>query len=149
MNDPKLESIVSNLLSIIPQLHRKLIRMDELLAAQDIIASSHLKIMFLLDACGELTVSEIGEKLYISRPNVTPLIDKLVKEGMAERIRDVTDKRIFNVKPTVKGKEFISNQKDMLAKNLKRRLSVMSDDTLDSLHSSLVILKDILAKITS
>jgi DNA-binding MarR family transcriptional regulator len=122
--------------------------MDELLAAQD-IAPSHLKIMFLLDACGELTVSEIGEKLYISRPNVTPLIDKLVKEEMVERIRDVSDKRIFNVKPTVKGKEFISNQKDMLAKNLKRRLSVMSDDTLDSLDSSLVTLKEILAKITT
>lgn len=148
MNDPKLESIVSNLLSIVPQFHRKLIRMDELLAAQD-IASSHLKIMFLLDACGELTVSEIGEKLYISRPNVTPLIDKLVKEGMAERIRDVADKRIFNVKPTVKGKVFISNQKDILATNLKRRLSVMSDDTLDSFDSSLVVLKDVLANITS
>lgn len=148
MNDTKLESIVSNLLSIVPQFHRKLIRMDELLAAQD-IAPSHLKIMFLLDACGELTVSEIGEKLYISRPNVTPLIDKLVKEGMAERIRDASDKRIFNVKPTVKGKEFISNQKDLLAKNLKRRLSVMSDDTLDDLDSSLVILKETLANITS
>lgn len=148
MNDTKLESIVSNLLSIVPQFHRKLIRMDELLAAQD-IAPSHLKIMFLLDACGELTVSEIGEKLYISRPNVTPLIDKLVKEGMAERIRDAIDKRIFNVKPTVKGKEFISNQKDLLAKNLKRRLSVMSDDTLDDLDSSLEILKETLANITS
>ncbi len=105
--------------------------------------------MFLIDACGELTVSEIGEKLYISRPNVTPLIDKLVKEGMAERIRDVTDKRIYNVKPTFKGKEFISNQKSMLAQNLKRRLSVMPDDTLDTLDSSLVILKDVLSKITS
>jgi DNA-binding MarR family transcriptional regulator len=148
MNDPKLESIVSNLLSIVPQFHRKLIRLDELLAAQD-IAPSHLKIMFLLDACGELTVSEIGEKLYISRPNVTPLIDKLVKEGMAERIRDSSDKRIFNVKPTVKGKEFISNQKNMLTKNLKRRLSVMSDDTLDKLDLSLVVLKETLEKITS
>jgi len=121
--------------------------MDELLATQD-IAPSHLKIMFLLDACGELTVSEIGEKLYISRPNVTPLIDKLVKGGMVERIRDVSDKRIFNIKPTMKGKEFIVSQKDMLAKNLKSRLSLMSDDMLDNLESSLTIIKDILAKIT-
>jgi len=148
MNDQKLESIASNLLSLVPLFHRKLIRIDELLAAQD-IAPSHLKIMFLLDACGELKVSVIGEKLYISRPNVTPLIDKLVKEGMAERIRDTTDKRIFNVKPTVKGKEFISNQKNLLAQNLKKRLSIMSDDTLDSLDTSLVTLKEIISKISS
>ena len=48
----------------------------------------------------------------------------------------------------MKGKEFIVSQKDMLAKNLKSRLSLMSDDMLDNLESSLTIIKDILAKIT-
>jgi len=146
MHENKLESIVKNLLSIIPLFHRKLIRMDELLASQD-IAPSHLKIMFLLDVCEKLTVSEIGKKLYISRPNVTPLIDKLVKEGMVERIRDQSDKRMFNVKSTLKGKEFITGQKEIISSNLKNRLSLLSGENLDNLDKALETLKDIIEKI--
>lgn len=146
METASLESIVENLLSIIPLFHRKLIKFDELLANKE-IAHSHLKILFLLDGCCKLTVSEIGKKLYISRPNVTPLIDKLSKEGLVERIRDKEDKRMFNIELTPKGKEFITTQKAIIFENLKSRLSLMPDEDLDKLAPSLIILKDVVDRI--
>ncbi len=42
-------------------------------------------------------MSEIGRRVYISKSNMTSLIDKLVENGLAERIPDTNDRRVINI----------------------------------------------------
>jgi DNA-binding transcriptional ArsR family regulator len=42
---------------------------------------------------GPLPVSEIDRRIDISKPYMTALIDKLIKEGLVERIPDKADRR--------------------------------------------------------
>lgn len=46
---------------------------------------SHTQVLLLLHENGTLAVSEIGKRLAISRPNMTPLLNKLIQEELIER----------------------------------------------------------------
>ncbi|RVU70323.1 MULTISPECIES: MarR family winged helix-turn-helix transcriptional regulator [Lactobacillus] len=52
----------------------------------------------------QLTTSEVAKKLHLSRATVTSTVDRLVKKGYAERVRDETDRRIVRLKLTKKGR---------------------------------------------
>ena len=56
-------------------------------------------------------MTEIGEKLFISKPNVTTLIDKLIEKGLTERLSDKQDRRIIKIKVTKKGLAFVEKNK--------------------------------------
>ena len=58
MDEVKLEAIVQNFISIIPFLKKE----------------------------GQQPISEVAKKLFISTPNMTKLLNKLIDEGMIERI---------------------------------------------------------------
>ncbi|SQC01138.1 MarR family winged helix-turn-helix transcriptional regulator [Clostridium tetanomorphum] len=51
-----------------------------------------------------LPISEIGKKLEISKPQMTVIIDKLIKQDLVERIPDKKDRRVININLTTKGK---------------------------------------------
>ena len=47
----------------------------------------------------------MSSKLYIAKPNITPLVDSLRDQGLVERIRDEQDRRIVNVRMLPAGHE--------------------------------------------
>nr|WP_255343964.1 MarR family transcriptional regulator [Methanobacterium sp. SMA-27] len=58
---------------------------------------SYFHILKVLKKKGPLPMSEIGRRVYISKSNMTSLIDKLVENGLAERIPDTNDRRVINI----------------------------------------------------
>ena len=44
-----------------------------------------------------MSVSEISQMLGIAKPNITPLVDRLIDERLVDRIRDTQDRRVVNV----------------------------------------------------
>src|SRR5665811_1760624 len=87
-NSRALDRVADELFSTLPLIHRsirrKLIRTAQVEFHKD-ITPPHLEIMKLLLDTGTLHVAEIGEKLEITRPQMTHLIDKLVEIGFVER----------------------------------------------------------------
>lgn len=51
-----------------------------------------------------LTVSQVAEKLHLSRATITSTVDRLVKKGYAERVRDEADRRVVHIELTKKGR---------------------------------------------
>ncbi|MCT4592738.1 MAG: MarR family transcriptional regulator [Anaeromicrobium sp.] len=54
-----------------------------------------------------MMLSEIGEKMVVTKANMTGLIDRLEKDGLVERIRDSKDRRKIRAVLTTKGKDFV------------------------------------------
>lgn len=58
---------------------------------------SHVQVLAMLNDNGSMNVSEISRRLGIAKPNITPLIDRLIADQFVERSRDDADRRMVNV----------------------------------------------------
>jgi DNA-binding MarR family transcriptional regulator len=103
--------------------------------------------MLQLDKDGVLTMSDLGKKLYISRPNVTVLIDKLISYGFAERLTDKEDRRFVRIRLTSKGTRFIKKNIKLFKEQIRSRLTSLSEEELNIFSTSLQQVKAILSKI--
>lgn len=66
-------------------------------------------LMQLLHAGDEgLVLSELSEKMLVSRANITGLVDRLEKDGLVFREADLRDRRIWRAKVTARAKELLS-----------------------------------------
>ncbi|UTB31750.1 MAG: MarR family transcriptional regulator [Methanobacterium sp. ERen5] len=84
----------------------------------------------MLEHYDHLSISEIGKILLLSRPNMTAHLDKLVAEGMVERIPDETDRRVINIGITIKGLNYIKISRTWVKNNIKKTLMVLNDEEL-------------------
>ena len=107
----------------------------------------HMDIMFILNRFGQLTMSDIANRLFISKPYNTLLVDKLIELGLVERLPNPKDRRIINIRLTEKGLGYLNEFKKSNKENIKRRLSVLKPGELKQLLSSLQNIKEIITKI--
>jgi DNA-binding MarR family transcriptional regulator len=92
-------------------------------------------------------MSEIGRLVYISKSNMTSLIDKLVEDGLAERLPDENDRRVINIALTDKGKDLLKNWRKHANNEIKNNLSTLTDEDLEKFYESIETMKSILFKI--
>ncbi|PAB58322.1 MarR family transcriptional regulator [Anaeromicrobium sediminis] len=56
-----------------------------------------------------MMLSEIGEKMVVTKANMTGLIDRLEKDGLVERVRDLQDRRKIRAVLTTNGRKFVED----------------------------------------
>ncbi|WP_425448356.1 MarR family transcriptional regulator [Dethiothermospora halolimnae] len=146
MENKDFESVVDSLFSILPVFSKKLIRPDKY--NENIgLSQSHFQVLFLIEDSEQLSISEIGKQLCISKPNMTPIVRKLINKKLIKKIRNEEDKRYINIKLTKKGKELIEKHKESVTNNLKSKLLDLEDNDITDLSISLKTVKEILLKI--
>jgi DNA-binding MarR family transcriptional regulator len=78
-----------------------------------------LKAVMLLVPTGRVRSRELADSLGIAPSAATPLVDRLVKQKLATRVDDPTDRRIVWIHPTAKAQEVYENllaaKEDVLA----------------------------------
>ena len=77
MDEVKLEAIVQNFISIIPLFKKKLLH-DNCKFDKGNLNHSHFQILAVLKKEGQQPISEVAKKLFISTPNMTKLLNKLI-----------------------------------------------------------------------
>jgi DNA-binding MarR family transcriptional regulator len=96
---------------------------------------------------GTLSMSDIGKRLYISKPYMTVLIDTLIDDGYVERLPDPGDRRVINIAITQRGKKHLREGSAIFKNELKAILSKLDETDLEELCSSLKNLRRILEKV--
>jgi DNA-binding MarR family transcriptional regulator len=104
------------------------------------LSPGRLSVLMVLNAYPDKTMplSEIGEYLIVSRPNITGLIDNLVEDGLVKRIHHPEDRRMILAQLTPQGREFmrkfvpfhfrvVNDVMAALSKNEKRQLVALLD----------------------
>ncbi len=140
MQQDVLVSIVDRMM-VLPLMYRKLMKKAE---PQNNIGMAQLNIMIFLDKGDKVPMYDIADKMSVSKPNLTPLVDKLCALGYVERFPGELDRRVTFIGLTEKGKKFIDEYRISLAKIIGSSFSSMSlqeqkklDSAMDTIMKSL------------
>jgi DNA-binding MarR family transcriptional regulator len=81
------------------------------------ISSTQLHVLFLLSGDGPMTMSHLAEKLGVSLPNVTGIVERMVERGYVDRTRSDDDRRVVAVAATHAGRQAVE-EIDMIRRSL-------------------------------
>ncbi len=137
-------TVAEDLLSLMPLYHKHIFRLGAGISG---LQAARFRVLGLLMKTGPLPMSEIGRRLYISKPSMTALADSLTEEGLIERHPDPSDRRVINIGITPKGKKHLKEFFASYRNDVKVLLSGIGDDDLRTLRSSLKDIRRVLAKI--
>ncbi len=145
MNDKNIDGILENMIHIMPVFHRKLLRMD-LDGVTDNLTRLHLAIMGMLSETG-MTMSELAKISMMTKPQMTHLIDQLVRLGVVERCPDATDRRVINLVLTDKGRVLLEDMKRKVKETIRNRLASLTAEELTQMSAALDTLRRIGSKL--
>ncbi|MBE5766482.1 MAG: MarR family transcriptional regulator [Clostridiales bacterium] len=89
-------SISDKLFQVMPLLRKRMLRVDGVQSEYG-IPFSHVQVLAMLENSGSMSVSEISRRFGIAKPNITPLVDRLISAGFVERVRNKADRRVVDV----------------------------------------------------
>ena len=146
MNNNELHDISDNLLNLLFQIHNRLFNPSEMVKGVS-IPPSHVKVIFYLSQKKSMSVSDVAKCLDISKPNMTPIIYKLISNGLVNRYTDPNDRRKINIELTEKAHNLLKNKKREIKNNLFNKISTLNDEDLYKLDASIREMYDILIKL--
>lgn len=139
------ERIVDHLLSVVPLFYRKFMLPGEF-SSQRHMPPSQTQVLLLLHEKGTLAVSEIGKHLAISRPNMTPLLNKLIQEELVERHYSEKDRRVILISLTEDGKSLVSQYQQFILNKLQEHFQTLSENERIQLIHSLQTIQHLIMK---
>src|SRR5665647_2508468 len=116
MTSAIINKVVENLMGIQPLLYINLLKPAR---SKSTLPLGALFVISELKSHQTLSMSEIGRKLVMPKPHVTGLVDKLIFEGLVERVSDLSDRRIINIKITQKGRKYLQDIKNLMSEDLR------------------------------
>jgi DNA-binding MarR family transcriptional regulator len=146
IKDVKLEGIADSFLLFFPLFYRKILRVASAEKRVNPINTQY-QVLAIVMHSGNLQISEIGRRLGISSPNMTPLIDRLIEKGYAERLLDSKDRRVIKIGISEKGKRFVANRRRIARNTIKKNLSTLGSEDLAVLSTSIETFKQIIARV--
>ena len=148
MQEKEFEKMVDNILIYYPLFYRKIkTSINHEKHSRYSKPTGYYQVLGILIHLGPLSISEIGKMLYISKPNMTSLIDRLVIDGNAKRTRSKEDRRIVKVEITEEGRNFMLQGRKAVEKNIKANLLNLAENEIEVLSGSLENIKRLLIKI--
>ncbi|WP_346878290.1 MULTISPECIES: MarR family transcriptional regulator [unclassified Clostridium] len=146
MDEKNLTKLSEDFFLLMMLLHKKIIKLEDFMK-NTVVPPSHVKVVFYLAQNGPSSVSSIARDLCISKPNMTPIIDKLLECGYVNRYEDPKDRRVIRIEITEKANEVFKIKKDLMKSFLKEKLSVLPDEDLISLNGAISEFKRVMSKI--
>lgn len=141
-----IESISQNIFTVMPLLRKRMLHMD-VIHGDHGIPLSHIQVLSMLDETGSMSVSEISTRLGIAKPNITPLVDRLIEDKLVDRIRDTQDRRVVNVVILDAGREKLVSIRESIGVQVQEWSQSLSAADMRELSDSLQSLARILGEI--
>lgn len=111
------------------------------------VPQSHMRVLFMLKKYKEKTMSDMASEMEISRPNLTPIIDRLISEGYAERKEGQKDRRKLLISLTEKGWGYLGELEDKVKEQTRLKLESLPEEDLDVLNEASMKILEILKKL--
>jgi DNA-binding MarR family transcriptional regulator len=100
-----------------------------------------------IDQDQEYTMGDLSSTLHLPLPNITSIVNKLAKKGIARRHRDPKDRRIIRVCLTEKGKNMRREFMKKRVEEVEFHMGKLSDKDRKELFNALKKATDIFKKI--
>ncbi len=114
-------------------------RANEVLDIKDYskISISHMEYLEAIRRIGKPTLGEIAQDLNFTKPSVTVMVNKLIKQDFVRKIQSGSDKRVYFVELTELGKELVEIQLNVYLDFASSLEKVLEDSELESLEALL------------
>jgi DNA-binding MarR family transcriptional regulator len=99
----EVKSSVDSILEALLYLYTESRRVTKELARRADLTGPQLTVLKLLEGVGDLSLSELSERIRAQNSTVTGIIDRMEREGLVLRARSSEDRRVFHIRLTEKG----------------------------------------------
>jgi DNA-binding MarR family transcriptional regulator len=101
--DPELKPEVDQILESIIYLYTESRRITKEFARRANLTGPQLTVVKILEAFGDLSLSELSERLRAQNSTVTGIVDRMEREELVVRTRSTEDRRVVKLRLTDKG----------------------------------------------
>lgn len=101
--DPALKPEVDPILEAVIYLYTESRRLTKELARRANLTGPQLTVVKILESVGDLSLSDLSERIRAQNSTVTGIIDRMEREGLVVRARSREDRRVVHIKLTEKG----------------------------------------------
>ena len=126
---------IQKFLSLEQLLGRRLLR-PFYLHSQYNLSPLQINVLLLLGKDASPSMSDIAAHLDISKPNVTPIVDRLIRDGYVQRTANTDDRRIINIQATTEGKKLIRQIRSDMRKSFETRFEAFPAEKVETFLSS-------------
>ena len=145
--DPAMiDAVAQNMFHVMPLIKKRLLHMD-MVQKEHGTPLSHVQVLAMLQDAGTMSVSEISRRLGIAKPNITPLVGRLIESHYVDRIRDAQDRRVVNIVILDEGREKLKCIHETVSNQVRSWAEALTAPEFRSLAESLGSLRHILEKL--
>lgn len=102
---PEIKTDIDQVLEAIIYLYTESRRITKELARRADLTGPQLTVVKMLEQIGDLSLSELSERIRAQNSTVTGIIDRMEREGLVVRERSKEDRRVVYIKLTAKGRK--------------------------------------------
>jgi DNA-binding MarR family transcriptional regulator len=135
--------VADNLLALLAYMRDKFFRPFEQKTRSRLSHVQHFAVS-LLSRKGPLSMSEMAHEMQISKQQLTPLVYKLIKQGLLVRKADGNDRRVVYIEVTEQGRKMVEELFAEIKLDLAERLKALSVTELDELEQLMKKIHEIL-----
>lgn len=146
MKNKYIDEIFDELISVFPIFTKKIFEISDNTIRNKGIARAHVNLMRFLKIEGSCTMTELGKMLYVSKPNITVLVNKLVEFNMVKRMFDENDRRIIYIELTDIGHTSLEKHTEAMKIDFNKSMQKFSKADLTLLKETLNNMKIIVEK---
>src|SRR5512140_3234659 len=100
---PDIKQEVDQVLEAIIYLYTESRRLTKELARRAQLTGPQLTVVKILETIGDLSLSELSDKIRAQNSTVTGIIDRMEREGLVMRVRSTEDRRVVHIRLTDQG----------------------------------------------
>lgn len=101
-------------------------RLTKGMAAKYGLTGPQLTVVKMIESLGDMSLSELSERIHAQNSTVTGIIDRMEREGLVVRARSTKDRRIVIIRLTDKGKALARDVPLQPAEILRAALRALS-----------------------
>ena len=114
-------------------------RVQKAFAAEDLPPLSWFELLWAVkqSPTGPPRMSDLAERLTLSRGGITKIVDRLVRGGYLERLSCAEDRRGFQAELTPAGEELLEEMRSVYRAELDRHLASLTAEEAETIHAVL------------
>ncbi len=136
------EKTFEYLIDFLPLLHKSVFK-----GAHSKHTPHQMRLLYNVNREGEQPMKYYGKKLFISKPNMSSLVNRMIDDDLLERSFDEDDRRVIKIQISKKGISTLEEQMKNHKKRVLQKLEVLSDEDIDEMNECFEKIKVIMKKV--
>ena len=145
MSRLSLEAFADRAMELFPQLARGMVRHENNYLAKGVITLPQVWVLRYLSRQRECPMRELADFMQMGLSSVTGMVDRLVRQGLANRRRTDKDRRLVFVDITAKGRKIL---KEILEERRETTMNLFESLTAEERSTYLCILEKLVRRLT-